>query len=60
MVKVMLDFQVGGKAMPLESHRREEKVCMRPPLLDFVLISGLFISAVAMDTYHKFNRKLSG
>jgi hypothetical protein len=33
VVMEMLDSRDGGMAMLLESHRREEKVCMRLPLL---------------------------
>lgn len=41
VVRVMLDFLDGGKAMPWESHRKEEKVCRRPPLTEFVLVIGV-------------------
>lgn len=55
VAKAMLDSQDDGKATLLESHRKEEKVCMRPPLLVFTLVNVVCLPwEVAMNTHHDF------
>lgn len=59
VVKAMLDSLDVGKVMLLGSHKREERVCMMPPLFEFPSIQSLFIWEVAMNPDKSFECSVS-